>query len=133
EVVEHGHELAGRKLPRDLPARPPREPKALARPAMQKLRIVAFEIAVDANHHRLLIRAEVPAALLSTLQVEREAVMLPQVRKRARHAVALEIAGRRADDAAVGGELHRDERGIDRSADAHAQVEAQSHEVDDLV
>ncbi len=100
---------------------------------MQKLAVVALEIARDAHGDRLVPGAEMPAAELAALDVEREAVVSREIVQRTRRAVPLEILGRAADDAAVGREPDRDERRIDRAADAHAHVEAQAHEVDDLV
>ncbi|MNT10391.1 hypothetical protein D3C72_1452190 [compost metagenome] len=100
---------------------------------MQQLAVVAVEVAVDAHRHGLAVLAEVPAALLAALQVERQAVVLGQVVQRLRHAVPGEVRRRAAHHALVRCQLDRDEVRIDRPADADAHVIAFAHQVDHAV
>ena len=100
---------------------------------MQQLAVVAFEIAGNADRDRLVADPEMPSTLLATLQVEREAVVPREIVERARYAVPKEVVRCRTNDAAVAGELDRNERRIDRAADAYRHVEALTQQVHHLV
>src|SRR5437762_2215292 len=100
---------------------------------MQKLGVVALEIAADAHHNRFIAVPKMPPALLAALQIERETVMALEVSQRTRDAVPLEIRRRRANNAAVCCELDCDEARIDRATDAYAQVESEAQQIDHLI
>src|SRR3990167_5918996 len=70
ELVEHGHQITALQLRLDLPGAAPAQAHAFAHPAVQQLAVVAIQVAIHAHRHRLASVLEIPAALLTPLQVE---------------------------------------------------------------
>ncbi|MDT4866982.1 hypothetical protein FQZ97_1018710 [compost metagenome] len=97
---------------------------------MQQLAVVAVQIAIHAHRHRLAVLLEIPAALLTPLQVEGQAVVGFQVVQRHGLSMSAEIGGRATDHALVGGQFDGHEVRVDHAADAQTQVVAIAHQID---
>ncbi len=133
ELVEHRYQLPALELGLDLPGRAPADAQALFDPVVEEFAVIAIEIAGNLDRHLFAIAQEGPAALLATLQVERQAVVLGQILEGPGCGMALKIVRRTADHPPIGEQLDRHVVGVGHLADANAHVVALTHQVDHAV
>ena len=82
---------------------------AFQTPAVQKFTVITVQIARSAYDDSAVVFLEVPAALLSALQIECQTVMLPEIFQGFRCAVFFKVFWRCADDAMIGAEFDGDQ------------------------
>src|SRR5450830_776187 len=78
-VVEYCYQFAASQLRLDFPGRTPGQTETFAGPAVQQLTIVAIQIALRADNHRLAVLLKIPTTLLAALQIKSQAIVTGQI------------------------------------------------------
>ena len=129
-IVEHGHQVAALQLRLDLPGGAPAQAHTFTHPAVQQLAVVAVQVALHAHGYGLALLLKIPTPLLAPLQVECQAIVVPQVVQRAGFAVFAEVGWCATHHALVGREFDGHKVRVDGTANTQAQVVTFTHQVD---